>query len=286
MTRCPRTSRPARWRHRDARLHEILGQHAPEHGSPRPALTDEQRRRRPPVPHPVLLTHPITGRKVLYCNPGFTDHIDGMPRAESDALLACLFEFQLRERFRYTHHWTEKDLLIWDNLGTIHRAIADYRPGRNSPDPPLPGDGDEDLRSRSSRIWRGPPDMLTIEPTGAVLGATVRGLDLSRPVSDLDFGHILNGLGAYGVLHCPDMHLDMDDFKAFSLRFGDIQGSPVPGNNAILAGLWRRRHAVQSSGERQIHRRALRRAGLAHRHVVPRHHGVREFAVWHSHSSA
>ncbi len=97
-------------------------------GSPRPALTDEQRRRRPPVSHPVLLTHPITGRKVLYCNPGFTDHIDGMKREESDALLAYLFEFQLQERFRYTHHWTEKDLLIWDNLGTIHRAIADYRP--------------------------------------------------------------------------------------------------------------------------------------------------------------
>jgi taurine dioxygenase len=34
----------------------------------------------------------------------------------------------LQERFRYTHHWTEKDLLIWDNLGTIHRAIADYGP--------------------------------------------------------------------------------------------------------------------------------------------------------------
>jgi len=51
-----------------------------------------------------------------------------MPRVESDALLAFLFEFQLRERFRYTNHWTEKDLLIWDNLGTIHRAIADYGP--------------------------------------------------------------------------------------------------------------------------------------------------------------
>jgi taurine dioxygenase len=78
--------------------------------------------------------------------------------------------------------------------------------------------------------------MLTIEPTGAVLGATVRGLDVSRPLSDRDFGRVLNALGAYGVLHCPDMHMDLDDFKAFSLRFGDIQGSPVPGNNAILQG--------------------------------------------------
>ncbi len=98
------------------------------HGSLRPALTDEQRRRRPPVSHPVLLTHPITRREVLYCNPGFTDHINGMSPVESDELLAFLFEFQLQARFRYTHHWTEKDLLIWDNLGTIHRAIADYAP--------------------------------------------------------------------------------------------------------------------------------------------------------------
>jgi taurine dioxygenase len=97
-------------------------------GSPRPPLTEEQRRRRPPVPHPAVLTHPITGRKVLYCNPGFTDHFDGMPREESDALLADLIDFQLQPRFRYTNHWTEKDLPIWDNLGTIHRALADYRP--------------------------------------------------------------------------------------------------------------------------------------------------------------
>ena len=99
-----------------------------DRGSERPELTEEQRRMRPPVPHPILLTHPITGRKVLYCNPGFTDHIQGWSRAESDEMLNVLFEFQLQERFRYTHHWTEKDLLIWDNLGTIHRAIADYRP--------------------------------------------------------------------------------------------------------------------------------------------------------------
>ena len=97
-------------------------------GSARPALTEEQRAKRPPVDHPALLTHPITGRRVLYCNPGFTDHLNGMSRSESDALLDYLFTFQLRDEFRHTHHWTEKDLLIWDNLGTIHRAIADYRP--------------------------------------------------------------------------------------------------------------------------------------------------------------
>ena len=98
------------------------------HGSTRPALTEEQRSRRPPVVHPVFLTHPITGRKVLYANPGYTTRINELPRDESDSMLEFLFDFQLEPRFRWTHDWTENDLLIWDHLGTIHRAIADYGP--------------------------------------------------------------------------------------------------------------------------------------------------------------
>jgi alpha-ketoglutarate-dependent taurine dioxygenase len=98
------------------------------HASTRPALTQEQRERRPPVVHPVFLTHPITGRKVLYANPGYTTRINELPRHESDAMLEFLFDFQLQPRFRWTHDWTENDLLIWDHLGTIHRAIADYGP--------------------------------------------------------------------------------------------------------------------------------------------------------------
>jgi len=98
------------------------------HNSPRPPMTDEQRRRRPPVVHPLFLTHPITGRKVLYCNPGFAERINELPERESDEMLAYLTEHQLQPQFRYTNVWTENDLLIWDHLGTIHRAIADYGP--------------------------------------------------------------------------------------------------------------------------------------------------------------
>src|ERR1700723_113071 len=98
------------------------------HNSPRPPMTEEQRRRRPPVTHPVFLTHPITGRKVLYCNPGFAIRINELPEAESAAMLQYFYDHQLQDRFRYTHHWTENDLLVWDHIGTIHRAIADYRP--------------------------------------------------------------------------------------------------------------------------------------------------------------
>jgi len=97
-------------------------------GSSRPPMSDEQRRRRPPVEHPVFLTHPITGRKVLYANPGYAERILGLSKQESDAMLAFLVEHQLQARFRYTFTWTEGDVLIWDNFGTLHRGVADYGP--------------------------------------------------------------------------------------------------------------------------------------------------------------
>ena len=97
-------------------------------GADRPPMTEEQRRARPPVTHPLFLTHPITGRKVLYCNPGYTTRINELPPDESDRMLAFLFEHQLEMRFRHTHHWAQNDLIIWDHIGTIHRAIDDYGP--------------------------------------------------------------------------------------------------------------------------------------------------------------
>ena len=54
--------------------------------------------------------------------------INELPEGESEAMLAFLFEHQLQDKFRYMHRWQVKDLLLWDNLGSIHQAIADYRP--------------------------------------------------------------------------------------------------------------------------------------------------------------
>ncbi|CAB3904402.1 TauD/TfdA dioxygenase family protein [Achromobacter deleyi] len=99
-----------------------------EKGSSRPPLTDEQKRRKPPVSHPVFLTHPITGRKVLYANPGYSVKINELPPARSDEVLDFLFKHQLQEKYRYRHQWQEGDVLMWDNMGTIHNAVADYRP--------------------------------------------------------------------------------------------------------------------------------------------------------------
>jgi taurine dioxygenase len=97
-------------------------------GNTRPPLTDEQRRRKPPVSQPIFLTHPLTGRKTLYCNPGYAVRIDGAPAQESDELLAFLFEHQLKPEYLYAHRWKEGDVLLWDDLGTLHNAEADYGP--------------------------------------------------------------------------------------------------------------------------------------------------------------
>ncbi len=95
-------------------------------GNTRPPLTEAQRKRKPPVSHPIAYTHPVTGKKVLYCTIGYVTHIDGMPAAESEALLDILYREQDRDQYLYAHRWTEGDVLMWDDIGTTHNAVADY----------------------------------------------------------------------------------------------------------------------------------------------------------------
>jgi taurine dioxygenase len=97
-------------------------------GSARPPLTEEQRRERPPVSHPLFLTHPITGRKVIYANPGFTVRINELEPDESRKMLDFLFNHVLQPRYRYVHHWSVGDVLVWDHIGTWHYAVPDYAP--------------------------------------------------------------------------------------------------------------------------------------------------------------
>jgi taurine dioxygenase len=97
-------------------------------GSRRAPLTPQQRAKKPPVSQPIFRTHPITGRTVLYCNPGYATRIDGMADAESAELLEFLFTHQEQEKYFYAHQWAQGDVLMWDNIGTVHNAVADYRP--------------------------------------------------------------------------------------------------------------------------------------------------------------
>jgi taurine dioxygenase len=102
-----------------------------EKGSKRPPLTEAQKKAKPPVSHPIFLKHPITGRKVLYANPGYSMRINELPQRESDAILQFLFDHQTRPEYRYSFQWTEGDVLMWENFGTIHNAVADYGPGEH-----------------------------------------------------------------------------------------------------------------------------------------------------------
>ncbi|MBD9427863.1 taurine dioxygenase [Pseudomonas sp. PDM15] len=90
----------------------------------------EVQRQHPPVTHPVVRTHPVTGRKGLFVNEGFTTRINELEPAESDALLRFLFAHSTRPEVSIRWRWQENDVAFWDNRITQHYAVDDYRPAR------------------------------------------------------------------------------------------------------------------------------------------------------------
>ena len=76
----------------------------------------------------MFLQHPITGRYVLYANPGYATRVEGLTPDESNEPLEMLFQHQLQPKYGYVHHWTGGDVLMWDDIGTLQQAIADYSP--------------------------------------------------------------------------------------------------------------------------------------------------------------
>jgi len=78
------------------------------------------------VLHPVVRTHPETGRKLHYLSPRFTIGIEGMDDAEAQPLLDELFAHQLRPEFLYRHRWRPGDLVMWDNRAVNHRATGGH----------------------------------------------------------------------------------------------------------------------------------------------------------------
>lgn len=92
----------------------------------RPPMSEETRKLVPPVVHPVIRTHPITKKKTLFVNQGFTRRIQGLSDDESRALLDFLFMHSTRPEFVYRHKWSVGDVVMWDNRCMMHRAIADY----------------------------------------------------------------------------------------------------------------------------------------------------------------
>lgn len=83
----------------------------------------------PDVEHPLVRTHPDTGRKALYLNPNRLDRIVGMERAESDALLDELADEARKPQHHFGHVWKRGDIVVWDNRATMHRVMIDYPVG-------------------------------------------------------------------------------------------------------------------------------------------------------------
>ena len=82
--------------------------------------------------HPVIRTHPVTGRKAIFVNQGFTTSIEGLPADESRALLDYLFVHVQRPQFQCRFGWRPHSIAFWDNRSVQHSAIWDYFPSRRS----------------------------------------------------------------------------------------------------------------------------------------------------------
>lgn len=116
-------------------LEELEAAHSFEHSGWPPyfarqpdgdALYRSARNDHPPVVHPVIRTHPVSGRKIVYVSPNFTDRIQGLSRQESDALLAFLFARFQRPEFHARLRWESNTVAIWDNRSTQHYGVSDY----------------------------------------------------------------------------------------------------------------------------------------------------------------
>ena len=90
--------------------------------SPVPARTPEEEAQTPPVTHPLVRTHPETGRKALYINPNRIDRIADLALDEGDALLDALIAHATQPAFVHVHAWQPDDIVVWDNRCTMHRA--------------------------------------------------------------------------------------------------------------------------------------------------------------------
>lgn len=91
-----------------------------------PKRSKEEEAETPEVTHPLVRTHPDTGRQALYLNPNRIDHIVGLSLSDGDKLLDNLIKASTISDFVYHHHWAVGDIVIWDNRCTMHRVNYDF----------------------------------------------------------------------------------------------------------------------------------------------------------------
>lgn len=89
---------------------------------------EQAKKKHPPISHPVIRTHPVTGRPALFVSEGFSTRINELDAKESDAVLKLLFEHIQKPEFVVRWSWQANDVAFWDNRCTLHYAVDDYRP--------------------------------------------------------------------------------------------------------------------------------------------------------------
>jgi taurine dioxygenase len=115
--------------------HSVAKSFPPDRWQADPAFKERYERavaKHPPVNHPVVRTHPVSRRKGLFVNEGFTTHINELSPQESQSVLAFLFAHAARPEFTVRWSWRVDDVAFWDNRVTQHYAIADYLPERRT----------------------------------------------------------------------------------------------------------------------------------------------------------
>jgi taurine dioxygenase len=120
---------PATLRQRIDGMRAIHGYDTPRARNRPSARTPQEIAETPDVEHPLVRTHPETGRKAVYLNPNRLDRIVGLERAESDALLDALADEARKPQHHFGHVWQAGDIVIWDNRATMHRVMIDYPMG-------------------------------------------------------------------------------------------------------------------------------------------------------------
>jgi taurine dioxygenase len=120
---------PEKLRQRIDGMRAIHGYDTPRARNRPSPRTPQEIAETPDVEHPLVRTHPETGRKALYLNPNRLDRIVGLERAESDALLDQLADEARKPQHHFGHIWQAGDIVIWDNRATMHRVVNDYPMG-------------------------------------------------------------------------------------------------------------------------------------------------------------
>ena len=114
------------------RLFTLVGLHGRSTGPAGEKLYGDDKGKTEKVYHevqrPAVIEHPVTGRPILFVNPMHTHGFTGMTREEAWPLIEELAEHATQDCFVYYHHWRVGDVLMWDELATMHRGAGDYRP--------------------------------------------------------------------------------------------------------------------------------------------------------------